>query len=218
MKLLEERTEASKNEMERMEALEELHELNKRNLKNELPDAMISKLNEMQKVVEQKEDEAEKQDEEFVMSVFGKDSNNQKIKRIVEDSDEDDDQSQAPRKQPKIDKPTDILSNRTIDKEKKNDWEKSIGGLSKKSTLKGMIVKKKASIEPKPSCGVNNLKVPITNLNTNVCEDTPQISDNAATTISCNSKLEPKSADESSNGLGSLGMINYSDSDDESDE
>merc|ERR1719490_27523 len=60
MKLLEERTEASKNEMERMEALEELHELNKRNLKNELPDAMISKLNEMQKVVEQKEDEAEK--------------------------------------------------------------------------------------------------------------------------------------------------------------
>ena len=218
MKLLEERTEASKNEMERMEALEELHELNKRNLKNELPDAMISKLNEMQKVVEQKEDEAEKQDEEFVMSVFGKDSNNQKIKRIVEESDEDEDQSQAPRKQPKIDKPTDILSNRTIDKEKKNDWEKSIGGLSKKSTLKGMIVKKKASIEPKPSCGVNNLKVPNTNLNTNVCEDTPQISDNAATTISCNSKLEPKSADESSNGLGSLGMINYSDSDDESDE
>ena len=124
MKLLEERTEASKNEMERMEALEELHELNKRNLKNELPDAMISKLNEMQKVVEQKEDEAEKQDEEFVMSVFGKDSNNQKIKRIVEDSDEDDDQSQAPRKQPKIDKPTDILSNRTIDKEKKNDWKR----------------------------------------------------------------------------------------------
>lgn len=217
MKLLEERTEASKNEMERMEALEELHELNKRNLKNELPDAMISKLNEMQKVVEQKEDEAEKQDEEFVMSVFGKDSNNQKIKRIVEDSDEDDDQSQAPRKQPKIDKPTDILSNRTIDKEKKNDWEKSIGGLSKKSTLKGMIVKKKASIEPKP-CGVNNLKVPITKLNTNVCEDTLQNSNNAAATISSNSKLEPKSADASSNGLGSLGMINYSDSDDESDD
>merc|ERR1712184_95893 len=176
---------------ERMEALEELHELNKRNLKNELPDAMISKLNEMQKVVEQKEDEAEKQDEEFVMSVFGKDSNNQKIKRIVEDSDEDDDHSQAPRKQPKIDKPTDILSNRTIDKEKKNNWEKSIGGLSKKSTLKRMVVKKKASIEPKP-CGVNNLKVPITKLNTNVCEDTLQNSNNAAATISSNSKLEPK--------------------------
>ena len=80
-----------------------------------------------------------------------------------------------------------------------------------------MIVKKKASIEPKP-CGVNNLKVPITKLNTNVCEDTLQNSNNAAATISSNSKLEPKSADASSNGLGSLGMINYSDSDDESDD
>ena len=214
MKLLEERTEASKNEMELMEALEELHELNKRNLKNELPDAMISKLNEMQKVVEQKEDEAEKEDEEFVMSVFGKDSNNQKIKRIVEDSDEDDDQSQAPRKQTKIDKPTDILSNSTIDKEKKNNWEKSIGGLSKKSTLKGMIVKKKASNEPKP-CGQNNSKVQIAKLSTNMCEDTSNNSNNIAPAISCNSKLEPTSAGASSNGLGSLGMINYSDSDDE---
>ena len=33
MKLLEERTEASKNEMDRMEALEELQEINKREVK-----------------------------------------------------------------------------------------------------------------------------------------------------------------------------------------
>merc|ERR1711994_602868 len=60
MKLLEERTEASKNEMERMEALEELQELNKRKLKNELPDEMLSQF---KKVKEPDVDEVEKQDE-----------------------------------------------------------------------------------------------------------------------------------------------------------
>merc|ERR1719323_1523152 len=39
MKLLEERTEASKNEMERMEALEELHELNPMKLLEERTEA-----------------------------------------------------------------------------------------------------------------------------------------------------------------------------------
>merc|ERR1712158_181589 len=42
MKLLEERTEASKNEMERMEALEELQEMNKRTVKVDY-DTMLSK-------------------------------------------------------------------------------------------------------------------------------------------------------------------------------
>merc|ERR1712226_13735 len=102
MKLLEERTEASKNEMERMEALEELHELNKRNLKNELPDEMIAQY---QKLNEPDEDEVEKQDEEFIKSVFGKDTNNQTIKRII-----DEDESEiAPvaAKQKKVGRPTD---------------------------------------------------------------------------------------------------------------
>ena len=84
MKLLEERTEASKNEMERMEALEELHELNKRNLKNELPDEMLAKY---QKLKEPDVNEVEKQDEEFIKTVFGKDTNNQTIKRIIEEDD-----------------------------------------------------------------------------------------------------------------------------------
>ena len=80
MKLLEERTEASKNEMESMEALEELHELNKRNLKNELPDEMLlqyQRIKEREKIDEAEKNE--KQDEEFINAVFGKDKNNQNV-------------------------------------------------------------------------------------------------------------------------------------------
>ena len=191
MKLLEERTEASKNEMERMEALEELHELNKRNLKNELPDEMLSHY---QKTQEHKEDEAEKQDEEFVNSVFGKDANNQKIKRII---DEDDDDDPSPVKQLKTERPTDILSSVAIDKDKQNSWERSIGSLNKKNTLKGIIVKRKTNV------------ISAGQIRTKKVEKNDNCSSTSEQTMP---SIKPSTSKTSTVGLGSLGL-DYSDSD-----
>ena len=79
MKLLEERTEASKNEMDRMEALEELQELNKRTVKVDY-DTMLSRYDKMRaKEAEKKEEE----DEEFIKAVFGKEPSGAKVKRIL---------------------------------------------------------------------------------------------------------------------------------------
>merc|ERR1711935_93159 len=79
MKLLEERTEASKNEMDRMEALEELQELNKRTVKVDY-DTMLSRYDKIRaKEAEKKEEE----DEDFIKSVFGKEPSGAKVKRIL---------------------------------------------------------------------------------------------------------------------------------------
>ena len=214
MKLLEERTEASKNEMERMEALEELHELNKRNLKNELPDEMLAKY---QKLKEPDVDEVEKQDEEFIKTVFGKDTNNQTIKRIIE---EDDDNEIEPisTKQQKLDRPTDLLSNTKLEKDQKNTWEKSIGSLNNKNKLKGLIVKRKADQPSKSS--INSQKTEIetsriayssSNLSSPSISSSSSVSSSNILTASSN-----KNVDETKNlnPLGSLGL-DYSDTDSE---
>jgi Saf4/Yju2 protein len=65
MKLLEERTEASKNEMDRMEALEELQELNKREVKINY-DEMLSKYDKLRELEAKKELE---NDEQFIRQV-----------------------------------------------------------------------------------------------------------------------------------------------------
>lgn len=79
MKLLEERTEASKNEMDRMEALEELQELNKRTVKVDY-DTMLSRYD---KIRANEAEKKEKEDEEFIKSVFGKEPSGAKVKRIL---------------------------------------------------------------------------------------------------------------------------------------
>ena len=79
MKLLEERTEASKNEMDRMEALEELQELNKRTVKVDY-DTMLSRYDKIRAQEAEKKEEA---DEDFIKSVFGKESSGAKVKRIL---------------------------------------------------------------------------------------------------------------------------------------
>lgn len=195
MKLLEERTEQSKSEMERMEALEELHELNKRKAKNELPDELLSRYKKQDEAgQQQKEDEAEKQDEEFVNSVFGKDANNQKIKRII---DEDEEDEPIPIKQLKTERPTDILSNIAIDKDKQNSWERSIGSLNKKNALKGMIVKRKANVMPGAQMRTKEIE------EMNNCSSTSKQNMPSS---------EPSTSKTSIVGLGSLGL-DYSDSD-----
>jgi len=210
MKLLEERTEQSKNEMERMEALEELHELNKRNLKNELPDEMLAQYH---KVKEVEVDEVEKQDEEFIKSIFGKDTNNKLIKRIIDEDDENE-IDQVPAKQQKIERPTDLLSNNSHEKEQKNSWDKSIGTINNKNKLKGLIVKRKVDKQPKPLLSEKTvIATSETSASSNVVPSETLSSSNVSkdsNTSGSNLKSIPKAS--TSNALGSLGL-DYSDTD-----
>ena len=153
MKLLEERTEASKNEMERMEALEELQELNKRTVKVDY-DTMLSKYD---KIRAQEIKKQEDEDETFIKSVFGKESSSgSSVKRIAED-DGSSDEDKPMIKVPKADKATDFLGNSggKASDSKPKSWGKSIGSIGiKKSAL---LVKPKSSTStkspdaPKPS-------------------------------------------------------------------
>ena len=210
MKLLEERTEQSKNEMERMEALEELHELNKRNLKNELPDEMLAQYH---KVKEVEVDEVEKQDEEFIKSIFGKDTNNKVIKRIIDEDDENE-IDQVPAKQQKIERPTDLLSNNSHEKEQKNSWDKSIGTINNKNKLKGLIVKRKIDKQPKPQLSENTvIATNDTSASSNVVPSETLSSSNVSTASnSSGSDSKSKPLASTSNVLGSLGL-DYSDTD-----
>ena len=146
MKLLEERTEASKNEMDRMEALEELQELNKRMVKIDY-DSMLSKYDRI------REEEARKQeedDESFVKNVFGKEPSGSKVKRILDDDSSDE---EGPKKKViRPEKATDILGSIQVKNEEKNStsWNKSIGTIGKGSFKKNLLVKPKSCAKPEP--------------------------------------------------------------------
>lgn len=146
MKLLEERTEASKNEMERMEALEELQEMNKRMVKVDY-DSMLSKYD---KIREEEIKTQENEDETFIQSVFGKEpSGSTKVKRILDDGSSSDEE-RPKTKVPKPDKPTDLLGKVASSSQEKSAWEKSIGSLSGASSLKkNMLIKPKNSLVKK---------------------------------------------------------------------
>ena len=141
MKLLEERTEQSKNEMELMESLEELQELNKRTVKVDY-DTMLSKYDKHRaQEIRKQEDE----DESFIQSVFGKESNSgSSVKRIADQEDYSSDEDRPMIKVPKADKATELLGNSSkACHSKSKSWEKSIGTIvTKKSNL---LVKPKSS-------------------------------------------------------------------------
>ncbi|XP_040579167.1 splicing factor YJU2 [Lepeophtheirus salmonis] len=225
MKLLEERTEASKNEMERMEALEELRELNKRELK-------INFDNMLGTYEKQRTEEiamSEREDEEFVRSVFGRNSHDEVVKRIYEE-DIKEDESEPKFKVPKVEKVTDFLAQPENDTEiKKEAWQKSIGSLSSKKKGIGVLVKKKTpeiKKEPQEVPPINTEGVTVkkeenqdssssqTSQNTEskkVSHELPKLN---AEVVTVKKEENVKSSTSHAIGLGSLGLLgNYSDSD-----
>ena len=109
MKLLEERTEASKNEMARMEALEELQELNKREVKVNY-EGMLQKYDRLR---EEEAARQEQEDEAFVKSIFGRNGDDESVKRLNDDEDDDSDEEEKDRRKRAkvtVEKPTDFLS------------------------------------------------------------------------------------------------------------
>jgi len=149
MKMLEERTQASKNEMELAEAIDEIRELNRRTVQVDY-DTMLQKYDDIRAA---ELAAMEREDDEFVKSVFSKDGE-VKVKRIMDESSSSSgSDSEEKAKKLKVDKPTDFLTQGITPKPvaEKKVWEKSIGtlGSSKKSGL-GVLVKKKSSKDTPP--------------------------------------------------------------------
>jgi len=154
MKLLEERTQASKNEMELAESLDELRELNRRTVSVDY-ETMLKRYDDIRAAQIQAE---EKADEDFVKAIFSE-NGGMKVKRLLDEdssnsseSDKDDKDGSEPsgKKKSKPDKPamikpTDHLTaSLPTKKEKKAVWEKSIGSLGSKKGGLGLLVKKKS--------------------------------------------------------------------------
>ena len=140
MKLLEERTEASKNDMDRVEALVELQELNRREGRINFEDMLSN----YYKLGEKDVAKAEAEDEEFVKKVFGIEGG-VKIKRLLEDNQNDDLENHIGSvTKAKVNKVTDFLTDGKTTFAKKEVWEKSVGTLNiKKGSV--VVVKKKSS-------------------------------------------------------------------------
>jgi len=98
MKMLEERTEQSRNEMERLEAIEELQELNKREARINY-DGMLVKYDEIRdKEKEQKRVDEEAEDEKFIKDW----KEGKKIKRLVDADSSSSDEDEKPKKVAKV--------------------------------------------------------------------------------------------------------------------
>ena len=202
MKLLEERTEASKNEMARVEALEELQEMNKREVKVDYED-MLARYDKMR---EREEARQEREDEEFVRRIFkAGGEQGESVKRLL-DEDDSEEEDKIPVKTQKVERATDLLTG-DKPKAKKEVWEKSIGTLggggAKKNGL-GILVKKKA-----PATATSSVAKPLV-------KSTPAKGASSSTsTVPGPSKApapaEPSKPKATANSLGLVGA--YSDSD-----
>merc|ERR1719397_127375 len=106
MKLLEERTAASKNEMEIAESLDELRELNRRTVNIDYQGIIEGFADERRKTEEERLKAELAEDEAFVKSVFSKSASGEKIKRVRDDSSSDE---ETPSKFTKPENPTDFL-------------------------------------------------------------------------------------------------------------
>lgn len=149
MKLLEERTEASKNEMARMEALEELQELNRRQVKVDYEELLTRYENSRKEAAVSQE----QQDEAYVQSIFGRDESGAVVKRLTEDTEEEYEDGKKRAKVAKLEAVTDLLTG-PKPKDRKEVWEKSIGALGGDSFKKkgiGIMVKKKTVNSSKPA-------------------------------------------------------------------
>ncbi|GBP17088.1 Coiled-coil domain-containing protein 94 [Eumeta japonica] len=143
MKLLEYRTEQSKQEIELLESLEELKELNRRQQTIDY-ESMLKQY--QPETAEEREARETKEDEELIKSVFSK-SNGGKVvaEEIVEEVEDDGEPL------PKVGKQEDGPKKGVT--KKKEVWDRSIGVISKKSNMTNLVksVRKPAEIQESSS-------------------------------------------------------------------
>ncbi|XP_043927999.1 splicing factor YJU2 [Protopterus annectens] len=138
MKVLENRTKDSKLEMEVLENLQELKDLNQRQANVDF-EAMLK----LHKEYEQELKRRQEEEDEKEMKAMLDQANHSR--RIVDSESDEEETKPHPRAVVKS-RPTDILdevSEVQIKKPKMESWEKSVGKLSTKSQLTGLVVMKK---------------------------------------------------------------------------
>ncbi|KAJ8315542.1 hypothetical protein KUTeg_007692 [Tegillarca granosa] len=145
MKVLENRTKASRNEIEQIDMLEELREMNARqaNIDHE---KMLELHKEYEVQLKKLQDEEE---EKEIRAIFGQ-KEGKSIKRLQDDSDSDEEPVKKKQVIAETEKPTDILSSDaklTKSENKKELWNKSIGGFSSKKNLLTLVKKKSNSAD-----------------------------------------------------------------------
>lgn len=134
MKLLEYRTEQSRQEIELLESLEELKELNRRQRTIDY-ESMLKQY--QPETAEERKAREEKEDNEFIKSI--KFNNAGKHKIVTEEIIEDVQDADEPKvKTAKVE----ILPKKSTDSKKNESWNRSIGVLSKKSPLVNLVKKK----------------------------------------------------------------------------
>ncbi|XP_008122825.1 splicing factor YJU2 [Anolis carolinensis] len=143
MKVLENRTKDSKLEMEVLENLQELKELNQRQADVDF-EAMLQQY----KDSEERRKQWEAEEDELEMKEMLEQAQS---RRLLEDSDSDEDRALAPAKPLTKAKPTDILQENPeppAKRQKVESWERSVGNLTHKAQLSGMVAPKRKTNGP----------------------------------------------------------------------
>ncbi|KAM7025045.1 splicing factor YJU2 [Acridotheres tristis] len=143
MKVLENRTKDSKLEMEVLENLQELKELNQRQANVDF-EAMLKQYKELEEEQRRKEEEEDEQEMKAMLEQA-------QSRRLLEDSDSEE-EAAKPRPSPAAPtKPTDILQEDPQPQSKKprtESWERSVGKLSTKAQLAGLVALRKQKPHP----------------------------------------------------------------------
>ncbi|XP_019368942.1 PREDICTED: coiled-coil domain-containing protein 94 [Gavialis gangeticus] len=167
MKVLENRTKDSKLEMEVLENLQELKELNQRQANVDF-ESMLKQYKEYEE--EQKRQEKEEDEQELKAMLEEAQS-----RRLLQDSDSDEEPAQVSPHPAAKPKPTDFLQEDTEPQSKKlraENWEKSVGKLNSKPQLAGLVTVKKQNpgsavangmgkLPALPSTGAGSRSIPL---------------------------------------------------------
>ncbi|GAB1597292.1 splicing factor YJU2-like [Argonauta hians] len=220
MKVLENRTKASRQEMEQIDALEELRDLNNRHAT--VDHETMLKLHAAYE--EQLAKLQEEEDENLVKSIFNTQDSDY-IKRLDDDDEEEDNGvpsgSCVPTKNQQF---GDLLTEHIKEEavvQKKRAWDQSVGLLSTKSSLSSLVKKKKSpemdSEGPSRSCEKTSTVTKIkceTEVSSKKREDCDKTQESKDISKDITVKVEPKvSMPVSSSALSLLGSYSDSDSD-----
>ncbi|XP_046394428.1 splicing factor YJU2 [Ischnura elegans] len=141
MKLLENRTKASKQELELLESLEELKDLNRRQRTIDY-DTMLSQYEDKRKELEEEEDE------KTVRSIFGTSGKKIVVEEIVEEAEEEDspdhDTGEPAPKTAKISSSANFAEPVQVKPKQGVSWERSVGTINRKTALSGLVRVKKS--------------------------------------------------------------------------
>ncbi|XP_073944787.1 splicing factor YJU2-like [Choristoneura fumiferana] len=200
MKLLEYRTEQSRQEIELLESLEELKELNRRQRAVDY-EGMLQQY--QPETAEARRKREEQEDDDFIKSIKFGGTSSQKVvaEEIIEEVEED---VEPPAKTSRIE----VIPPKP-DTKKNETWNRSIGVLSKKSALANLVKSKKSEVSK--------------NTVTNTCEVTSKGMDVSKSTVTSTPEVTNESVSAKSSetvvaapASGLTLLANYSGSDSDS--